>query len=990
MAGVKRGRSLVASFAKFALALVLPLVLMTAVATRWYVESERARLGTVVHMAGERLREAIERDLAELAGVARALAHSPAIDRRDFAELHARFLTLIESGADTITLTELGGRQLVNTRVPPGEPMPVVARPKLEASLRPDGKPVVSGLLISALSGRRIIGVNVPVVRDGVVRSYLSVTRRLEHLEHLLDRQGIAEPFSAAILDGEGHVIAMTPGARIAEAWIEQTKLAAEDVAREPVASLSPFGDGVVGYQVKSDLSGWTILTGVDRAALEKPLSDSMFLFLGLGFVLCGIGGGIAWRWARRITAGAAALVAAARAIGRGEKVELPPLYLSESNAVGRALVDASQLLEEQRRAIAAAHATLEERVAERTRELEASRLRYEVLAENLADVIVLRQQGALEIGYVSPSCERVFGFHPDYARTMPLEEVIHPDDLAEIRGGDLTLSPARPCVTTLFRAKRKDGRWIWVECASSLVATTDGAPPNIVSVLRDVTERQEQAEALRIARDTAELAQAKAENASRAKTDFLAVVSQEIRTPLATISGIGELLAESEPLSSEQRRYVGFVAEAAAAMQAAVDDILDFARVEAGDIQLDPMPFALARMLDHVVAQVRGMAARKGVSLGLNGADRLPPLVMGDERRLNQILRSLLTAMVRARRGGLVTLSVQHRPGPGGESRLAFVLTGDGGQVVSKDHGGLGVTIARRLVALMGGQLEAAKGASRYAFSLGLPVVAQAPDPVPVEAATPGRPGSARLLVAEDHPVNQEIVRAILERAGFAVDVVSDGVDALAAVQQRNYDLVLMDVQMPGMDGMTATRRIRALQHPARRIPIIAMTANVMPDQVRALREAGMDAHVAKPFDRHTLCAAVYASLSSLMLVDAASDAPAPPAVFDRTVYDRLCTQFDPGEVRGFVGGFVTLLDLVQGDEVMLRARSPAIAVGARQLGFLDLAEAHDQLAQAGDEASAAAALSACRVAHGLACRVLDELTTTASPEIAANVVLL
>lgn len=970
-----RPRSFAATFTLVALALALPLVTLTVVAASWYVGSERARLTAIAHSTGERLRERIDRELAEMTAIARTLATSPLIDSVDTAGFEAQARTLTDQKTVTIALAELDGRQLVNTRAAPGQPLPTVRRQAIVEALLRTRMPVVSGRLVSGLTGRPIIGVCVPVIRDGMITKIVWVVVRIEHFEGLIAQAGIDSPYSSAILDGAGQVLAMTPGAPVRDA--KPGDSAGPDAAATPEPETLAFRDG-------SKLADWTVVSGVDNAALEAPLHASLLLFGSIGLLFVGLGCWFAWRSALGIAKAAGALAAAAEAMGRGGIAALPDMVTREGVIVARALTKASHTLREQRAAIEAARASLESRVAERSRELEASRAHYRALADNVSDVILLRRQGSYAFSYVSPSSEKMFGWEPDD---------VHPDDLPAVMAVDEALGAGQTSASCLFRTKRRDGSWIWVECVSNRIAGAGPDEPDVVCVLRDVTARQNHADELRIARDIAELAQAKAENASRAKSEFLALMSHEIRTPLATIKGFTELLSDTSPLSAEQIRYVALVGDATSTMLTAVDDILDFAKVESGDLHLDERPFALAGALEAVASFARPVAARQGMTLGLALAPELPPFVMGDERRLRQIVLNLLNAILRSRRGGLITLSVQrHRDGLE-SGRLNLLVSASGGHAVAHQGGGIGLTIAQRLIGLMGGRLEMAAGAgepSSYRFTLRLPS-ANAPALMVLKPDLDTKKRDpARLLLVEDHLINREIARTVLERAGHAVDVASNGAEAVAAVQTTIYDLVLMDVQMPVMDGLTATRRIRALQHPSRRVPIVAMTAEVLPDQVRDILGSGMNGHIAKPVDREKLCETVAAQLSCVMLLDGERAEPTPPpTVFDRAAYDGLNGTLGAEGAKAALRGFVALLDAAHADENALRTDSGAVAVGARRLGFLDLAAAHERLAVSSEGDHPRAAIDRCRIARELAARVLVELDGGTRDE-AARVALL
>ena len=430
------------------------------------------------------------------------------------------------------------------------------------------------------------------------------------------------------------------------------------------------------------------------------------------------------------------------------------------------------------------------------------------------------------------------------------------------------------------FRVPQADGGVRWITCIGRALSDASGQATRMVGLNIDTTERKAAEQALIEAKATADVARRDAERASAAKTDFLAAMSHEIRTPLNGILGYADLLLEEPDLGPALRLHGERIQNAGAALLTVVNDILDFSKIEAGQIDLSPEPFGVSGLVENTVSIVRTVASQKGLAIRVKADPAFALRVVGDQDRLRQVLLNLLNNAIKFTRVGEVALSVSLLGTEAGMARLRFAVedTGIGipeakrhllferfSQVdgtIQREFGGtgLGLAICKQLVELMGGEIgvTSTPGAgSAFWFTLALPVSTRTEAAKVAHAATAVRSGR-RLLLVEDVPLNQDLGCAILRQSGYAVDVVDNGAEAIRAVQAERYDLVLMDVQMPGMDGITATRRIRALDHAAAAVPIIALTANVLPQQVAEFHAAGMTDHVGKPFKRDALVAVI------------------------------------------------------------------------------------------------------------------------------------
>jgi PAS domain S-box-containing protein len=481
----------------------------------------------------------------------------------------------------------------------------------------------------------------------------------------------------------------------------------------------------------------------------------------------------------------------------------------------------------------------------------------------------------AADTVYFSPRWKAMIGYGVDEIGDTFNEwsERIHPEDLSEAMATITAYCQSdHSHYESIFRFRHKDGRYLWVLSRAVAVRDAQGKIVRLVGTHSDITANKLAEASLRQAKEAAEAA-------NRAKSEFLANVSHEIRTPMNGVLGMLNLAMDTQ-LDATQRDYIQTAHDSADALMAIINDILDLSKIEAGRLDLHNEDFSLHDLLRACSQLFAPRCESKRLAFESTLDPALPNKVHGDLVRLRQVLVNLLGNAVKFTESGSVTLIAR----PLDDGRLDFRVrdTGIGitaeyqtrifeafsqadGSITRKFGGtGLGLTISQRLTQLMGGDLtlRSTPGqGSEFGFALPLPAAdpaSAAAEPAP-EAAEPR--ASLKILLAEDNRINQKVAISLLEKAGHQVHAVSSGEAAIEAIAaDERFDLVLMDMQMPDMDGLEATRRIRADEaaQGKRRLSIIALTANAFASDRERCLAAGMDDFLSKPLNRGQLMEAI------------------------------------------------------------------------------------------------------------------------------------
>jgi PAS domain S-box-containing protein len=794
-----------------------------------------------------------DRFLGDTASLLRALAGRPAFRALDPEHCDPEIVTFLtrHAGYRDVSTDTLDGTVICSaTSEPPSGRHPPVAGTQwfARALARKDTDDVIFGKpLFDPISGAWVLVAAAPI-RDtsGTVRGFVVLPIDLHHFEPLKRGTSLPAGSFVTILDDDGIVVARSSDS---EAWAGRN-LAYVEIDAQALAGTEGvgFGMAVTGRRIFAfapvPAAHWRVIAAVlPKAAFEA--TNQAFLLVGLGSVgLLGLVAVLGFLLARGIDTPLrkmASLVEMA-ADGRTDR----RLDTGGPAEIGKVALQFNKMLDAR------------QRVEEALRESESH---FRQLADCLPVLMWLADENR-QCSYVNKPWLDFTGMTLTQALGAGWAAVLHPDDRQHSIDTYVRTFDARHPFALEFRVRRHDGEYRWLYDQGIPRHDAAGTFLGYVGGSIDITDRKLAEERLVEARKAAEAA-------DRAKSVFLAMMSHELRTPMTGVIGMADFLSET-PLNPDQKLYIDTMRSSARTLLTVLNDILDYSKIDANRLTLDCITFDAVALTTEAVRLFWTRAEDNACTLTLDTGDLTTLVVLGDPNRIKQVLGNLIGNAVKFTRNGTITVRLRCLEA-GERLRLGFDVE-DTGIGISEDDQkrlfqpfsqtdtgatrkfggtGLGLAICKRLVDLMGGEIGVTSRLGRgslFRFTCLVDRGRQkdlASEPEPSPAVPP-----LTILLAEDNPINRMIVKIGLEQRRHRVSAVENGVHAYEAAAKQRFDVILMDMQMPVMDGTEATRRIRTLAPPFSEVPIVALTADALVEHRATYMEAGLTDFLTKPVE--------------------------------------------------------------------------------------------------------------------------------------------